>query len=74
MNPLPIATHLRFQDVLHILFLELIAYHLYPSCGVHIQRETMTRTSNRPARELGLVPLEVGIFQVLQHHSLGVKK
>jgi DNA integrity scanning protein DisA with diadenylate cyclase activity len=29
MNPLPIATHLRVQDIVDILFLTVVAYHLY---------------------------------------------
>jgi uncharacterized protein (TIGR00159 family) len=29
MNPLPIITHLRIQDILDILFLSVVVYHLY---------------------------------------------
>jgi len=40
MNRLPIAAHLRVQDIVDILFLTVVAYHLYPSCGVQVQRQT----------------------------------
>lgn len=56
MNRLPITAHLRVQDIVDILFLTVVAYHLYPSCGVQVQRQTMTGVTNRPAKGISSRP------------------